>query len=425
MNELLVSKYKNNVLAKRSKVFLSSLLDYFLIVIVSFMLFIIVTNPVISVLPSFKENINNLNDTTLKLYQIVSETRLQTFDEEHNSFISIDNDARKYVTTLLKTSLYVRGMDLPSTNQEEEQIDIKDTFLNTDNNNYPNDNLSYYFYTFKSNNESLNNYVYSDIDYSNNKEDYLYLEALDFDNELFNDYFISKEEFNNLNIDNDFKSSLNRFNILSEDYQSYLISYLIYNEDNESLVSIYNNLATSYKNAIQIFINEVETNFTPYLETNDSFNYYYNYYVLTYIIALLITYLITFIVFIIIIPLGIKDNRTIGLKVLKLGICRSDELEPNLFNIVIKDILLFILYFNSILFTLFFVNLLPISVFPLFNSHFSLIQIVIFSLLLLILSYIYLIFSKNHQVLSLLSGNLVIKNSEEFENIKESSDGRE
>ena len=423
MNELLVSKYKNNVLAKRSKVFLSSLLDYFLIVIVSFMLFIIVTNPVISVLPSFKENINNLNDTTLKLYQIVSETRLQTFDEEHNSFISIDNDARKYVTTLLKTSLYVRGIDLPSTNQEEEQIDIKDTFLNTDNNNYPNDNLSYYFYTFKSNNESLNNYIYSDIDYSNNKEDYLYLEALDFDNELFNDYFISKEEFNNLNIDNDFKSSLNRFNILSEDYQSYLISYLIYNEDNESLVSIYNNLATSYKNAIQIFINEVETNFTPYLETNDSFNYYYNYYVLTYIIALLITYLITFIVFIIIIPLGIKDNRTIGLKVLKLGICRSDELEPNLFNIVIKDILLFILYFNSILFTLFFVNLLPISVFPLFNSHFSLIQVVIFSLLLLILSYIYLIFSKNHQVLSLLSSNLVIKNSEEFENIKESSDG--
>lgn len=423
MNELLVSKYKNNVLAKRSKVFLSSLLDYFLIVIVSFMLFIIVTNPVISVLPSFKENINNLNDTTLKLYQIVSETRLQTFDEEHNSFISIDNDARKYVTTLLKTSLYVRGMDLPSTNQEEEQIDIKDTFLNTDNNNYPNDNLSYYFYTFKSNNESLNNYIYSDIDYSNNKEDYLYLEALDFDNELFNDYFISKEEFNNLNIDNDFKSSLNRFNILSEDYQSYLISYLVYNEDNESLVSIYNNLATSYKNAIQIFINEVETNFTPYLETNDSFNYYYNYYVLTYIIALLITYLITFIVFIIIIPLGIKDNRTIGLKVLKLGICRSDELEPNLFNIVIKDILLFILYFNSILFTLFFVNLLPISVFPLFNSHFSLIQVVIFSLLLLILSYIYLIFSKNHQVLSLLSSNLVIKNSEEFENIKESSDG--
>lgn len=423
MNELLVSKYKNNVLAKRSKVFLSNLLDYFLIVIVSFMLFIIVTNPVISVLPSFKENINNLNDTTLKLYQIVSETRLQTFDEEHNSFISIDNDARKYVTTLLKTSLYVRGMDLPSINQEEEQIEIKDTFLNTDNNNYPNDNLSYYFYTFKSNNESLNNYVYSDIDYSNNKEDYLYLEALDFDNELFNDYFISKEEFNNLNIDNDFKSSLNRFNILSEDYQSYLISYLIYNEDNESLVSIYNNLATSYKNAIQIFINEVETNFTPYLETNDSFNYYYNYYVLTYIIALLITYLITFIVFIIIIPLGIKDNRTIGLKVLKLGICRSDELEPNLFNIVIKDILLFILYFNSILFTLFFVNLLPISVFPLFNSHFSLIQVVIFSLLLLILSYIYLIFSKNHQVLSLLSSNLVIKNSEEFENIKESSDG--
>lgn len=423
MNELLVSKYKNNVLAKRSKVFLSNLLDYFLIVIVSFMLFIIVTNPVISVLPSFKENINNLNDTTLKLYQIVSETRLQTFDEEHNSFISIDNDARKYVTTLLKTSLYVREMDLPSTNQEEEQIEIKDTFLNTDNNNYPNDNLSYYFYTFKSNNESLNNYIYSDIDYSNNKEDYLYLEALDFDNELFNDYFISKEEFNNLNIDNDFKSSLTRFNILSEDYQSYLISYLIYNEDNESLVSIYNNLATSYKNAIQIFINEVETNFTPYLETNDSFNYYYNYYVLTYIIALLITYLITFIVFIIIIPLGIKDNRTIGLKVLKLGICRSDELEPNLFNIVIKDILLFILYFNSILFTLFFVNLLPISVFPLFNSHFSLIQVVIFSLLLLILSYIYLIFSKNHQVLSLLSSNLVIKNSEEFENIKESSDG--
>lgn len=423
MNELLVSKYKNNVLAKRSKVFLSNLLDYFLIVIVSFMLFIIVTNPVISVLPSFKENINNLNDTTLKLYQIVSETRLQTFDEEHNSFISIDNDARKYVTTLLKTSLYVREMDLPSTNQEEEQIEIKDTFLNTDNNNYPNDNLSYYFYTFKSNNESLNNYIYSDIDYSNNKEDYLYLEALDFDNELFNDYFISKEEFNNLNIDNDFKSSLTRFNILSEDYQSYLISYLIYNEDNESLVSIYNNLATSYKNAIQIFINEVETKFTPYLETNDSFNYYYNYYVLTYIIALLITYLITFIVFIIIIPLGIKDNRTIGLKVLKLGICRSDELEPNLFNIVIKDILLFILYFNSILFTLFFVNLLPISVFPLFNSHFSLIQVVIFSLLLLILSYIYLIFSKNHQVLSLLSSNLVIKNSEEFENIKESSDG--
>ena len=90
MNKLLtVSKYKNNLIAKKSRVFLSSLLDYFILVVLTFIVFTVAGTPIMTSLPVFNNAISEINEKTSDLYSIVSETRLQTFDEDRMEYLQM------------------------------------------------------------------------------------------------------------------------------------------------------------------------------------------------------------------------------------------------------------------------------------------------------------------------------------------------
>ena len=95
--ELYVSAYKNNVLAKRGKILLAVICDYFLVFILGFILFIGFVTPINASLPVYKSNLNNINLSKEKLNEIVGSTHIQEYDEESKSLIDIKVTGHKYL----------------------------------------------------------------------------------------------------------------------------------------------------------------------------------------------------------------------------------------------------------------------------------------------------------------------------------------
>ena len=84
-------------------------------------------------------------------------------------------------------------------------------------------------------------------------------------------------------------------------------------------------------------------------------------------------------------------------------------------NLFIYQLINLLLFFSSIIFTLFFMNILNISVFS--SNGIDLFQFIIFSLGLDLLSFIFVLINKNNQNLSLFAGQMLIKDTKEFEGI--------
>lgn len=420
--DILVCEYKNNLTAKKSRVFYTLLIDYFLTVIVTFIVFIGILFPILNALPFMHES--NLTRTELRndLYEIINETRLQTYDKETNTVEDINVDTNEYILSLVKTSYYIYDLDFPYDSETEGQyelkkVDINETFFNTfdqeTNIYYLNDNLMYYFMIFKSEHQELNFYTYGGHDYSSEKTLYFYRNVIKFNSDEMREYFIPLDEYNSLS---DELKSVDRFNVLSRNNASLIVDYLIYeNELSNYGGEVYNNLAVSYQNACQTLINEVESYYSPYINTLNKYNDEYSVFVVWNMSSLSLAYMIAFILVMVISPLVLKKNRTIGVRVLKLGYSRIDEFEPTKVNILLKNIAEFILYYSGTIFSLFFIGLMEISTYNIFNSFFNFFNLIIFSILLDILSLIYLMISKDHQTISLLLGKLVIKDLEKFE----------
>ena len=86
--DLLVSEYKNNVLAKKSKVFFASLTDYFSTLLLSFVLLIGVANPIASLFSGYQNTVSEISFNYNELTDIISSTRLVEIDEKTKETIS-------------------------------------------------------------------------------------------------------------------------------------------------------------------------------------------------------------------------------------------------------------------------------------------------------------------------------------------------
>ena len=100
------SIYKNNLTAKKSKIIYACLVDYFLTFILTFILYVGVLTPINVALPITKTNIDGIYKSQEVLNQIVGSTRIQTYDEENNNLVDIEDDINKYLISLAKTSCY-------------------------------------------------------------------------------------------------------------------------------------------------------------------------------------------------------------------------------------------------------------------------------------------------------------------------------
>ena len=413
-SNLNVSEFKNNVVAKKSKIFFYSLIDYFCCLILSFVFLVGVANPIATACSGYQETTTLVAENLATLNEIVSSTRLMRVDDS-SSLEDISVLTEEYITTLVKTSCYVYGIDY----EDDEVPSIEETFLYTyDEANdleYPNDSLLYYYLVFKVEHEDLNSYVYDNVDRSDSDlDDYFYKSILQFNTSSMESYFITNTDYHNL--DEELQNNLSRFNILTRTHTTNLRNYLVQGDSSSTTVTnAYTYLSNCYQNATQFFIDEVESSYSVYIEARDIYNINYSYFALDNIYAMLAAYVAAFLILFVILPIFLKSHRTIGQKVMKLGFCRLDEMEPTALNLTLYYISTFIWFFSSQLFVAWFLGNLGVLSFGLFGSSFNVFQIIMFALLVQVLSYIFLAFNKNHQTISLLLSQMVVKKTDEFE----------
>ena len=174
MKPLVVSQYKNNSVASKKKHIYSRLLDYFGLFVFTYIIFNIfyaigIKTPVVVSLA------DKLNACNYQLTQYIDNSHLQRVDE-NGDLISLNDGAHQYIESLCKTSAYVHNKTFPKKVDGafvEEDVNPNETFI-YEKDNYALDSLSYYFINFKANEPSLNNYVVDGVDYSSDKETYLY-----------------------------------------------------------------------------------------------------------------------------------------------------------------------------------------------------------------------------------------------------------
>ena len=88
-----VSKYKNNLIAKKSRVFFAGLMEYGLVLISSLLIFYL-TLLGSSKLPVSTKNVEKYNQTSENARKFVNSTRLLHYDDETGEVRDINVDAK-------------------------------------------------------------------------------------------------------------------------------------------------------------------------------------------------------------------------------------------------------------------------------------------------------------------------------------------
>ncbi len=394
MNSNRYADYSTCVLAKKGRRFGVILIDYFVTVIFMVLFFIGVCQPIYVNIPYVSENSDRYTQLTEDLQNIIGETRLQEVADS-GRLTSIEDSATEYATYLVKTSYYLNGLEYYEyVDNYKTVIELteEDTLLNIEN-----DNLRYYFTEFKYT-ESIGDYVSAGVDYSENRLEYLnsVLLKLDSDNaDLTTDLFNVAEDVFCLNADDADQLFLN-----------------LQDDANDS--TVFERVYDMYGETVNIGIEEVETLYQVYIDTFAEFEDAFHIYVVGYDIALVIAYVLAFVVANVAFPLIFGNGKTIGYRFFKLALMRNDNTRVRWNNLLVKDIVLFVIQFSTIFFPPVFLS----SYALLGNAFFlgiSMLQLIIFSALMALLSLVFFFISKDNQTLSEFASGTFTVNTEVHE----------
>ena len=419
---LLVSPVKDNLIAKKSRVFISVLLDYALVFVATLFLFYL-TLLGSSHLPVSNETVEKYNQTVVKAQKYINTTHLMHYDTTTNKTKDVEEDAKEYVVSLLKTSAYVNDIAYPlekedSTFDRTHKVTVEETFIH-EYNQYALDNISYFYFKFSKENADLDIYRYKDIDYKDDKVTYVYLKAMGYDTkEGFVDNFISEtaEEYA------PYKDLMPRYSILNKTNTEGLINKLVLDDDsNSDINSLYTNLKICYKNGIQHGISMVEQHSSVYKSYVSEFNKSYNVLALIAFFSYLIAYVVAYIG-LIFLGRGMAGRfDTVVQKSMSLSFCRTDEMIPVAKNIIIYHTINFFVYLSSMVLAFLFTGYMGILNLTIVGP----INLFVIELALLILGVSSLIIigvSKKNQSLALLASGMTIKDTRTFESSVVSDD---
>ncbi len=394
--EVLSSPFKNYKIASAKKVFLGALCDYGSIFVLTMLLFLSAVLPLFSALPSTKASKETVEKETIALKETVSESRLQTYDEESGELSSLTSLAKDYITRLAKTSYFLNGEPFPISNTESSEVSESDTFLADDS--YSGDRISYYYYLFKAEHSSLSSYIYDSIDYETDKDSYLYLKAFGYEKSEYFSFFEEKTP------------DLPKYQQLNIAKAKNVAEYLIYGDTGG--LSVYISLQKAYLSASDIFIKEVESKYEPYLLHEASFEKAYQRYCLGYVLSAVFAYGISLAV-LELFPLVSKRKTTLGYHLHKLAYATENYAKPSFWQYFLKSFLRLIVYCSTPCFLLLFFSqggLLFVSF-----GYFSFAIVWAMSLLLTLLSVILLFSKENHQPLEEFASRLLIVDTQELE----------
>lgn len=400
--EVLFSPFRNNVPAKKGKIFLAALVDYGLTLVMSMLVFSLVGLTTFSALPAFSEKRNLINESETELNETVSETGLVKLDEDKGTLISTSEMAKSYIATLTKTSFYLEGANYPISSSESESVKKEETFFNVSL-----DPLRTYFFSFKAKEASLSSYEYDGVDYSNDLEKGLYEYAFGYGDSSFSSYFLMREE------------SLPKYQQLDYSIATKVADYLAYGDSGG--LETYRKLESAYSKANTLFVNEVESNYSPYLAKKAVFDEAYSSYTLSYILCVHFSYALA-LALCELWPLFSKRKVTLGYSVHKLAYTKEDETKPSFYQYLIKSLFRLVEYSSIPFIVLFFFS--QMGLFFVSFGYFYFIYIPLLSVLLLVLSSLNIGLAKLSRPLPELASGLVIKDTEELEPVLPKEENR-
>ena len=374
------STYKT---AKKGRRLVVMLIDYFLVLLVSFSLFALVIQPIFNQLPSTKEVEKQYKEKQdLVLDEIVS-THLQKKNSKEN-LVSVSSESKNYIVKLLKfsTTKYsdIDYYELKQGKKEYAEIKTEELLSYQDKDGfYQNDDILYYYLNFRNKNKA---------DYVSEIDTYSLIDV--------NTKLLKLDNENKSLVSSDFDMNADVF-YLSKENTKILLDYVNYNT--ESGKELYQKLSYLYRSVIINAISEVEKSFTPYIEKMNEFNTVYHKYssmlgwmlVLAYVIAFLIGYVPFQLIF--------KHGRTIGYRFFSLAMSRTDQMELRIWNVIVKDFVTFIMTFSSIFFMPVLLGKIDLLSCYLFGPI-TLFQTILFSFLMIVVSIVFFFISKGNQTLS-------------------------
>lgn len=354
-------------------------IDYFSLVIMTFFFFGALCRPVYDNLSLTTSIWERYNDAGEELMNIVKDTHLQ--DEADNRLVPLEESAEQYLSYLLKTSYLENGLtyeEIDETGQlAVEEINVENTLLAAD---YKNDSLAYYYLNFR---------VEAGLA-KDGENDYRFL----------NEEILDLDGSNKDLVNSDF--NLNGVFYLNEENSQLLYNAIILEDTASSSSALVNRLIDIYSTACSRGIGEVENNYQPYIDAYFTFQSEYSKYIVGYDVSLLLAYLLGFLFVDVMFPAIFRNGRTISYKAFSLALADSQPRAIPLYKHIIKDVLSFILQFSAIFFSPLFLGALDMMMVP-FLGPLTMLQFIIFTLMLGILSIVYSMISKNRQTLSELA----------------------
>ena len=388
-----LSPYFPYVRAKKSKAFLLGFAEFSLTFILTFILFIAAGYP-LSFSTNYVKDANvALADKQAKLNEIVLSTKLASKSSEESS--TLDDPSimvRSYIEALTKTSLYVNSLPFRENSNDgkgnviEKEIDKESTLFNLDN-----DPVGYYFYVFKPSHSPIDNYIYDDADYSSKKDEFLYKKA-----------YVYEEENRFVQIDD----SISKYSQISKVEAKILNDYLIYGHEEDK--PTYNYYGNAFLRARSVFIEEIETRYTPYMQITASFMEDYHVYVSSLTVAICLSYLLSFIILQVVVPLVSKNKRGVSAYMLKMGYCKDDGGEVGIKEILLRASYNLFSYLSPCFLALYFIGYGELAFMELFGFV-SLFYICLMSFIFTIASFIYMMVSSSNRGLGEKLASIEIK----------------
>ena len=385
------SFYKNSPVVTLRKKILPYLLDYFLTLILSLLLYVGV-NAIGETLPYFKNIQSEASSIQLDLYSLVNDSGIRHQGED-GFLVTSEYKLEKMIKEEVLYSLKIN-------NNANSNSAIYDGFEALDlNNKEHNNGIYYYFINYKVNNLNLYNEEYKVKDY-----------GIDFYlNEIVklkeNNYFEQGLYVNDLN-----------YPLIKYDIAIAIDEY--YRNSNYKIGSdYYNEIYSLYYSGINKAMNDLIYGNTSYISLNNKHNELVNDMLNFRGNALLISYVLSVVIIYLIFPLILKEGRTIGLRVFKLV---SIDINGNKVSILNNLIRMIVSIFSVF-------SLLIIDIFLLFGTQamyffninlLGFINIFVLSLISLIFNLISIAFTfinKNkHQNIEETLAMIVVVDGDEF-----------
>lgn len=376
---------------KPLKKFLLNLLDFAIVLVLSVFIYGI-GDACMSQTSIFKEKREEATAFKTKLYEEVDKSKLSNMDDGillTNTEVTIN-----YLTNATYTSLLKNGANPEDLSKEKYKNAVKLDGTN--------DNLFFYYVTFRDvNSNQFINHTSDKYTFGFEKYKTLIL------NETVYFYYEIKDNY--LYLTNDAAKAVDSY-LLTGNY--------------EQGEMIYKALYQNYYKLLSSSIDEYVEYYQPYVDLYNEFNVLTSNLLLYRLAEMIVSYAISVTLCFLVMSLVFKNGKTFAYRFFKVGICRNDGSEPKFYNLFIRYFVT-LLTFNPI------ISIIAVLLYGtsglnlIFLGTINLFSLLCFSLIYCLLSYIFqFVNKKKYQTICDFLSLTVVKSSSDFivDNTKENND---